>query len=152
MINQTTTAILKKYDKVVIEGLDVASMYKHKGLSKQLADVSFGEIKRQLLYKGDWMGKEVVLANRYFPSSKTCSCCGAVKDKLKLSERTYNCETCGLKIDRDLNAARNLAAYRPTPKYGESHASGAITEASEMRNTVAVNEEVLLNNNLNLHT
>ena len=141
-INQATTAILKKYDKIIIEGLDVASMHKHRGIAKQLADVSFGEIKRQLKYKSEWMGKELVLADQYFSSSKTCSGCGAIKKKLKISERTYKCDNCGLKIDRDLNAARNLAAYRPTEKYSESHASGAITEALLAGNTVAVNEEV----------
>lgn len=148
-LHQATTSILKKYDRVIVEDLDVAQLYKNKGLSKHLNDVSFGEIRRQLEYKSKWMGKEVIIADRYYPSSKTCSGCGAIKEKLKLSERTYNCGTCGLKIDRDLNAARNLAAYRPTPKYGESHASGAITEAlPKAGNTVAVNEEV----ELNLHT
>lgn len=151
-INQATTFILKKYDKIVIEGLDVGSMYKHKGIAKQLADVSFAEIKRQLKYKSEWMGKTLILADQYFPSSKTCSSCGAIKDKLKLSERTYNCSSCGLKIDRDLNAAKNLAVYSPTLKCKESHASGAITEASLARNTVAVNEEVFLNKDLNLQT
>ncbi len=140
-IHQMTASIFNKYDKIVIEDLDAVSMYKHKGLSKQLADVSFGEIKRQLKYKAEWRGKEFILADKYFPSSKTCSSCGAIKEKLKLSERTYKCETCGLSMDRDLNAARNLAVYSPTAKYAESHASGAVTEALLAGNTVAMNEE-----------
>lgn len=142
VIHQATASILKNHDKIIIENLDVLGMMKDKRVSKHLPDSGFGEIKRQLLYKAEWMGKELILADKYYPSSKTCSGCGAIKEKLKLSERIYNCDNCGLSLDRDLNAAKNLAAYRPTPKYGESHAFGAITEASEMRNTVAVNEEI----------
>ncbi|GGM45411.1 hypothetical protein GCM10011608_32710 [Micromonospora sonchi] len=70
----------------------------------------FGELRRQLAYKTQWNGGRLIVADRWYPSSKTCSGCGAVKTKLALSERTYTCTTCGMVLDRDLNAARNLAA------------------------------------------
>lgn len=123
-IHQATTEIVKNYDKIVIEDLNVAGMGKNHRLAQALSDVSFGEIRRQLAYKALWSGKELVVADRFFASSKTCSGCGHKKDKLKLSERIYKCENCGLEIDRDLNAAKNLAAYRPTEKFSESNACG----------------------------
>jgi len=72
-----------------------------------------GELSRQLLYKARWHGVEVRVADRWFPSSKTCSGCGVVKEDLDLSTRTYSCGTCSLVIDRDLNAAINLARWQP---------------------------------------
>jgi len=73
------------------------------------ADASFAEIRRQLTYKTAWHGGTLIVADRWFASSKTCSGCGAVKAKLALSERTYVCTACGLVLDRDVNAAVNLA-------------------------------------------
>jgi putative transposase len=73
-----------------------------------------GELSRQLLYKAKWHGVEVRVADRWFPSSKTCSCCGVVRNDLDLSTRTYSCGVCGPVIDRDLNAAINLARWQPT--------------------------------------
>jgi putative transposase len=72
-----------------------------------------GELARQILYKAKWHCVEVRVADRFFPSSKTCSGCGVVKTNLNLSERTYCCDSCGLSIDRDLNAAINLARWQP---------------------------------------
>jgi putative transposase len=92
----------------VIEDLNVAGMLKNRRLSRAIADVSFGELKRQLKYKCLWNGIELIVADRFFASSKTCSACGAVKSELTLSEREYICESCGIIIDRDLNAALNL--------------------------------------------
>jgi putative transposase len=76
-----------------------------------VADASFAEFRRQIEYKTAWRGGAVVVADRWFASSKTCSGCGAVKAKLLLSERTYVCTACGMVADRDRNAALNLAAY-----------------------------------------
>ena len=72
-----------------------------------------GELSRQIQYKAKWRGVEVRIADKYFPSSKTCSCCGKVKSVLDLSERTYSCAFCGFRIDRDVNAAINLARWKP---------------------------------------
>ena len=79
-------------------------------LARRIADAGFGELRRQLAYKTAWNGGQLVVADRWYPSSKTCSACGSVKAKLALSARTYTCTTCGLVLDRDVNAARNLAA------------------------------------------
>ncbi|MFF0532062.1 zinc ribbon domain-containing protein [Nocardia amikacinitolerans] len=82
------------------------------GASRAIADTGWGELRRQLEYKARWRGGQVVIANRWYPSSKTCSnpSCGVVKAKLRLDERIFRCEECGLSLDRDHNAARNLAA------------------------------------------
>lgn len=123
-LHEATSYITKNYDKIIIEDLNVEGMLKNKKLSGALSDVSFGELARQLAYKALWQGKELVKADRFFASSKLCSGCGYKKEALKLSERQYECENCGLQIDRDLNAAINLANYSPTPKIGECQAGG----------------------------
>jgi len=93
----------------VIEDLNVSGMVKNHKLARAISDVGMSEFRRQIEYKADWQGIEMVVADRWFPSSKTCSQCGTVKPELALSERTYTCEVCGLSIDRDLNAAINLS-------------------------------------------
>ena len=80
-------------------------------LASAILDGGFYEFRRQLEYKASWYGAKVTVANRYYPSSKMCSKCGNTKETLSLSERIYNCEVCGLKINRDLNAAINLENY-----------------------------------------
>jgi len=115
-LHQATAYIADHYDKIVIEDLNVSGMVKNHNLSQAISDVSFYELRRQLEYKAGWKGKEVIVADRFFPSSKTCSCCGGIKKELKLSDRTYKCEVCNLEIDRDLNATINLANYSPTSK------------------------------------
>jgi putative transposase len=109
-LHKFTTAIAAEYGTVVVEDLNVAGMLRNRRLARRVGDAGFGEIRRQLGYKTEWNGGRLVVADRWFPSSKTCSGCGVVKAKLLLSEREYRCESCGLVIDRDENAARNLAA------------------------------------------
>jgi putative transposase len=79
-------------------------------LARVISDAGFGQIRRQLAYKTTWNGKTLIVADRWYPSSKRCSGCGVVKTKLRLSERVFACTTCGLVMDRDRNAARNLAS------------------------------------------
>lgn len=131
-IHKLTTHLATTYATVVIEDLSVRHMTaapeaapdpEHRGrflrngarrkagLNKALLDTSPAEVRRQLTYKVSWRGGTLVVADRFFPSSKTCSRCKTVKAKLSLRERTYCCEECHLVIDRDLNAARNLATY-----------------------------------------
>jgi IS605 OrfB family transposase len=110
-IHKATTQIASRFGTVVVEDLNVAGMLANHRLARAVADASFGEIRRQLTYKTGWNGGTLIVADRWFPSSKTCSGCGAVKTKLRLSTRTYVCTACGLVLDRDENAARNLAAY-----------------------------------------
>ena len=111
--HKLTTSIIKSASVVGIETLNVAGMMKNHCLAKALSDAALSEIHRQLRYKAKWYGTDIVEADRFYPSSKTCSCCGNVKAGLSLGERTYCCEVCGFVEDRDINAAinlRNLAA------------------------------------------
>ncbi|MEO6637974.1 MAG: transposase [Ginsengibacter sp.] len=128
-IHQATTFIVKKYDRIIIEDLNVKGLIRNSKVSQAISDVSFGEIARQLTYKAAWKGKETVKADRFFASSKICSDCGHKKETLKLSDRNYKCENCGLTIDRDLNAAKNLANFGSTPKCGETYASGDLSSS-----------------------
>lgn len=98
-----------KPETIVLENLNVVGMLQNRHLSKAIADASFAELRRQLKYKCAWYGVGLVIADRFYPSSKTCSACGAKKPLLKLSERTFVCESCGVVIDRDFNASLNLA-------------------------------------------
>jgi putative transposase len=109
-LHHLTSALTDTYGTVVVEHLNVAGMLRNRRLARRIADAGFGELRRQLTYKAVWAGGMLVQADTFFPSSKTCSGCGHVKAKLPLSERTYRCERCGMMLDRDLNAARNLAA------------------------------------------
>lgn len=111
LIHNVTTRLAKDYDVVVVEDLNVAGMMKNHALARQLSGAAFAEFRRQLAYKTTWYGSQLVVADRWFPSSKTCSSCGAVKAKLPLGARVYECEACGLSIDRDANAAINLARW-----------------------------------------
>lgn len=86
-------------------------MMKNKHLSKVIQQQGFYEFKRQIEYKSEWNNIPVIIADRFFPSSKLCSCCGHIKKDLKLSDRIYKCSVCGNIIDRDLNASLNLKKY-----------------------------------------
>jgi putative transposase len=107
-LHQATTGLARRYQTVVAEDLNVAGMTRNRRLARAIADQGFGAARRMLGYKTQWNGGKLLLAGRWYPSSKTCSGCGAVKAKLALSERTYRCDHCGLTEDRDVNAARNL--------------------------------------------
>jgi putative transposase len=110
-LHKLTTSVAAEYGTIVVEDLNVAGMLRNRRLARRIADAGFGEIRRQLTYKTRQRhATRTVVADRWYPSSKTCSGCGAVKAKLPLHVRTYECDTCGLVIDRDDNAALNLAA------------------------------------------
>ncbi|GGM53636.1 transposase [Micromonospora sonchi] len=109
-LHKLTTRLTREHATIVVEDLNVAGMLRNRRLARHITDASFGELRRQLAYKTQWNGGRLLIADRWYPSSKTCSGCGAVKTKLALSERTYTCTTCGMNLDRDINAARNLVA------------------------------------------
>lgn len=112
-LHQTTAEIVKtKPSRIVMEDLNVKGIMKNKHLSKAIAQQKIYEFKRQIKYKAEMYGIEVVEADRYYASSKTCSYCGHIKKDLKLSDRIYICPNCGAKLNRDLNAAINLANYK----------------------------------------
>jgi putative transposase len=107
--HQLTTALTREYGIIGAETLNTKNMMSNKRLARHIADVGWATILYQLQYKTAWtVGSLLVQADRYYPSSKTCSTCGSVKPKLSLSERVFECEACGLVLDRDLNAALNL--------------------------------------------
>lgn len=122
---------------VVIEDLNVSGMLQNHCLARAVADVGMSEFGRQVRYKAAWSGSEVMVADRWYPSSKRCSGCGTIKDKLDLSERVYECACCGLVVDRDLNAARNLAQLVPvtTASSAGSHACGEDVRPASGRQT-----------------
>lgn len=121
-LHKLTTRLVRENQTVVAERLHVKGMVRNRSLSRAVSDAAWGEARRQLVYKGDLYGTEVILADRYYPSSKRCSGCGSVKAKLDLSERLYVCMECGLVIDRDHNAALNLVQYPGLQ--GNSYACG----------------------------
>jgi putative transposase len=106
--------LVKNYDLIIVEDLNVVGMLKNRKLAKSIGDVSWSEFFRQLEYKCSWNDKEFRKIGRFTPSSKTCSCCGWKNTNLKLSDRTFICQECGLMIDRDLNAAINIKSFGMT--------------------------------------
>ena len=106
--HKLTTQLVKHHVFVAIEDLHVSGMLKNHRLAQAVSDSNFGEIRRQLTYKAEIYGTHLVIIDRFYPSSKTCSSCGYVTPELALQERTYVCEACGMVLDRDHNAAINL--------------------------------------------
>jgi len=125
-LHKLTTRLAKSHGWIVVEDLNVSGMTRSArgtaeapgrnvrakaGLNRGLADSAFGELRRQLEYKCRWYGAKLVVADRFFPSSRTCSRCGTVRANLTLGDRVFECPGCGLALDRDLNAAINLAGW-----------------------------------------
>ncbi len=107
-LHKLTHHLAKNFTNIAIEDLNVKGMVQNKKLAKAIVDMGFGEFRRQLKYKAQLHFSNVAVVDRFFPSSKLCSSCANVKQDLKLSDRTYNCATCGFIIDRDLNASVNI--------------------------------------------
>jgi putative transposase len=106
-LHKLTHRLTREFGAIGIESLNVAGMVRNRNLSRAVSDMGFYEFKRQLLYKASWRGVEIVEADRFYPSSKTCSACGLVADSLPLKIRVWTCP-CGAHHDRDVNAAINL--------------------------------------------
>ncbi len=107
-IHKETTRLVTEFDFIGIEDLNVAGMVKNHKLAKSISDASFSEFYSVLSYKAAWHGKEVIKIGRFYPSSKTCSCCGWKNDELTLSDRIFKCKSCNFEIDRDHNASINI--------------------------------------------
>jgi putative transposase len=118
-LHKATTALAITKSVIVVEDLHIAGMVRNRHLARAISDQGWAEFHRQLAYKCQWHGSRLLVAPRFYPSSKACSSCGLVKAELPLNVRTFRCEACGLVLDRDQNAARNLAALA---------ASGSITK------------------------
>lgn len=112
-LQKVTTSIIKKYDTIILEDLDVNSMLQNNSssMSKAIQDVSWYEFRRQLTYKSEWYGKNLLFIGQFDPSSKTCSCCGTIKRDLTLSDREWTCNSCKTTHDRDVNAATNIKTF-----------------------------------------
>ena len=107
-INKLSTKIINNHDIICIEDLNIKGMLKNHKVAKSISDVSWSEFVGQLEYKANWYGRKIIKVPTFYPSSKTCSSCGNIKETLTLSERIYHCECCGLEIDRDCNASINI--------------------------------------------
>ena len=101
-IHKVSTFLTDHFEFITIEDLNIKGMMANGKLARTISDLGLYELRRQLEYKSKLKGNKLVFADRWFPSSKTCSCCGNIKSDLKLSDRTYSCEVCGFSIDRDL--------------------------------------------------
>lgn len=110
-LHKLTTELVRKFDVICLEDLNVQGMLKNRKLSLAIQDLGFYELKRQLIYKANQFGKTVKSVERFFPSSKTCSCCGFKLEKLSLSVRKWTCEKCGVEHDRDINASINILKF-----------------------------------------
>ena len=133
VLHKATTQLAQRHRVIVIEDLAVASMTRRKpgagrggrGLNRALADAALGGLRRQLSYKTIWYGSALIVADRWYPSSKTCSACGGRKPNLALAEPTWTCDGCGAAHDRDLNAATNLARLSEHTPRVESRPAGS---------------------------
>jgi putative transposase len=107
-LHKISTELIRKYDKIILEDLNVKGMIKNHKLAKDISDVSWSKFMELLTYKAEWNDKEIVKIDRFFPSSKTCNCCGYINQNLKLDMREWTCPSCNTKLDRDLNASINI--------------------------------------------
>jgi len=130
-LHKLTNNLCRENQTVVIEDLNVSGMLKNHKLARAISDMGFSVFRKQLEYKAKLYNTQIVLADRWFPSSKTCSQCGCIKESLLLSERTYTCEQCGMSLDRDLNAALNLKALGLRVLACGLESSGSALGASE---------------------
>jgi putative transposase len=143
-LHKLTTTLATEHGTIVVEQLNVAGMMGNRRLARALADAGLAELRRQLTYKTCWYGSRLVVADRFYPSSRTCSACGWVKAKLTLAERTFTCEACGLRLDRDLNAARNLAtlAHHVAQSGWETQNARGADQKTQPAGQVAMKREV----------
>lgn len=149
-INKFTSKLV--YDNQVgticLEDLNVEGMVKNHRLAGAISDASFGEIKRQIEYKCDWAGKNLLFVDRFYPSSKTCSSCGYIKEDLTLNDREWSCPVCGVKHDRDLNASINIKNEALKQHFSGQVLSVELVEPSSVEETMKREKSVISNHNL----
>ena len=125
-LHRASTRLVRAADLIVIEDLNVSGMVRNRHLARAISDCGWGEFRRQLAYKCQRYGRELVVIDRWYPSSKTCSACGYRRAELSLSVRVWSCPSCGARHDRDINAAKNiLAAGRAVARGSPGDACGA---------------------------
>jgi putative transposase len=143
-LHKVSTDLIRNYDVICIEDLNVKGMIKNHKLSKHIADASWGKFVELLTYKAKWNERELVKIDRFFPSSKSCNNCGYINQNLKLSDREWTCNGCGKVNDRDFNAAKNILSeglklisagtvdYRRGDEIRPPHSGGTVREASKV--------------------
>lgn len=143
-LHQLTSSLTRRFHTIGIEDLNVKGMVKNRKLSRAINDMGFFEFRRQLEYKSEIRGGLVVVADRFYPSSKTCSACGEVLDKLPLSVRAWECPSCHTHHDRDLNAAINLANYAVSSTVSAcgGEGSGSVTRKRNRTKPAPVKQEI----------
>ena len=140
-LHKITTFLVRNYDVISLEDLNVRGMTKNHSLAKAITNVSFGEFNRQIEYKAKMYGKQIYRVGRFFPSSKTCSVCGCIQDKMPLNVREWTCPECGAHHDRDINAATNLLRQAmPEVTHGERLAL-VISDISDVTKLDSLNRE-----------
>jgi len=154
-LHKVSTELIKKYDLIVLEDLNIKGMIKNNKLSKHIADASWSKFIELLTYKAEWNDKKIVKIDRFFPSSKTCNSCGYINQNLKLDMRDWTCPSCNTKLDRDLNASVNILNegyklissgtddYRRGDKIRPTSV-GTIGETSKILNLVSESHESLV--------
>ncbi len=110
MLHKLTTRLVRENQTLVIEDLTVRGMVRNRSLARAISDAAWADFRSMLEYKAAWYGREVIAVDRFFPSSKLCSHCGALAERMPLNVRTWTCDGCGTTHDRDVNAAKNLLA------------------------------------------
>ena len=136
-LHKVSIELVKNYDLISVEDLNVKGMIKNHKLSKHIADASWGNFVSLLQYKCNWYGKELVKVNRFYPSSKTCGDCGWINQDLKLSDREWTCNSCGVVHDRDVNASKNILK-EGLKIYGEELAITKVEDKSDYLGSTSV--------------
>ena len=140
-LDKITTYLVRSYDVIALEDLNARGMTKNHSLAKAITNVAFGEFNRQIEYKAQMYGKQIYRADRFFPSSKTCSVCGCIQEKMSLHVREWTCLSCGAHHDRDINAAINLVRQAmPEVTHGERSAL-VISDVSDVTKLDSLNRE-----------
>lgn len=140
-IQKLTTVLVDTAGAICVEDLDIKGMMRKagRGLARRLADVSMREIRREIEYKCAAKGTELIVVDRWYPSTRTCSCCGALKKDISLRERVYRCDKCGLEIDRDLNAAVNLRKQIENYRIGQGVPESTPVDLDNLRRNLLRN-------------
>lgn len=139
-LHKATSKIINENQVIVLEDLKVSNMMKNRKLSQAISDVGLYEFRRQIEYKAKWNNRRVVFVDTFYPSSKSCSCCGNKKENLLLSDRIYKCDICNNEIDRDLNASLNLKQFYTAGSAG-IQACGDGSSLNENLNSPSMKQE-----------
>ena len=130
-LHEVSSRLVQTHDRLCLEDLAVANLVRNRHLARAISDAGWADFARKLAYKQAWRGGQVMIADRWLPSTRTCSRCGLVKQRMGLAERVFSCDRCGLTLDRDRNAAANLAAWaeRQHARAPDRQAGGRVINA-----------------------